>query len=334
MSLLPFPLHAIHHRQKLTSVHPQLMIEGAFSHVPFDGTSYGYRTKSGRYTIPDQNGENNGQSTWVDLAACCAATPSADSTSRPFDVDAKGDAFAPPLASRCLSYTEQQRGLTYLKDVEPKGIPKSPCAAQNLGFYHDLTRDDYHPRHSACCSWFKTFLNDAWSEYPDLMSKNIIDRVNNDEDSLTLYDKARHLVEHYDEWSTTKCLKGRVKTDSSCCVACMSTNIPNKLNKYTLPLINDDNQNKPDGPSNNLCSYFGDGWCGINQGTTIGEVHKEEHGLDMMQSNPSIMVDGAFKHRPTHGNLHGGEPGKFMSLYIISLAYIFEISLISHFLYF
>ena len=168
--------HRINNHAELTS-HPQLMIEGAFSHAPFDGTSYGFRTKSARYVIPDIDGSNHGQSTWVDIAMCCAATPLSGLSSRD---DAHGEAFAPPLANRCLSYQEHASGVTYKDGINPKGINKSPCAAQNVGFYHDLTRDDYHPRHGACCAWFKTFLNDAWTEYPDLKSKNIIDRLNDD----------------------------------------------------------------------------------------------------------------------------------------------------------
>ena len=177
---LPNLIESTNHRStnhaELTS-HPQLMIEGAFSHAPFDGTSYGFRTKSARYVIPDIDGSNHGQSTWVDIAMCCAATPLSGLSSRD---DAHGEAFAPPLANRCLSYQEHASGVTYKDGINPKGINKSPCAAQNVGFYHDLTRDDYHPRHGACCAWFKTFLNDAWTEYPDLKSKNIIDRLNDD----------------------------------------------------------------------------------------------------------------------------------------------------------
>ena len=70
------------------------------------------------------------------------------------------------------------------------------CAAQNVGFYHDLERDDYHSRHSACCSWFKMFLKDAWSEYPDTASKEMIDRVN--DGSKTIYEKSRDMLAEYD----------------------------------------------------------------------------------------------------------------------------------------
>jgi hypothetical protein len=316
-TLLLSPTHALRTRHRNSPDHPQLMLEGAFSHVPFDGTSYGFRSKSARYTIPDLNGENQGQSTWVDLAACCAATPSADTDNRPMDVDAKSEAFAPPLAARCLSYTEQNRGMTYKQDVDPKGLAKSPCAAQNMAFYHDLTRDDYHPRHSACCSWLKTFLNEAWNEFSDLPSKHLIDRVNNEEGSLSLYEKAKHLVDHYDQWSSKSCRRGSAATDPSCCVACMSTNVPNKLKKYSWAKSLDANQPTPDGDSNNLCSYFGDGWCGVNQGRRpfdhldhLDPAQTAEHGLDMSQSNPSLMVDGAFKHRPTRNDsVYGGDLG-------------------------
>ena len=198
--------------------------------------------------------------------------------------------------------------------MEPKNVPKSPCAAQNVGFYHDLTRDDYHPRHSACCAWFKTFLNQAWTEYPDLKSKQIIDTVNNEEGSLSLYDKARQLVRHYDAWSSATCHKGSTTTDASCCAACLSTNIPNKLKKYTaIVAVDVTTHQPPDGASNTLCSYFGDGWCGVHQGDSGSDddAARTEHGLALSQQNPSIMVDGAFKSRPTKKNVnqYQGEPG-------------------------
>ena len=97
----------------------------------------------------------------------------------------------------------------------------------------------------------------------------------------------------------------------------MSTNVPNKLKKYSWAKSLDANQPTPDGDSNNLCSYFGDGWCGVNQGRRpfdhldhLDPAQTAEHGLDMSQSNPSLMVDGAFKHRPTRNDsVDGGDLG-------------------------
>jgi hypothetical protein len=307
-TLLLHTPHALHHRtsQTVPQEHPQLMIEGAFSHAPFDGTSYGFRTKSARYVIPDVDGENHGQSTWVELAMCCAATPISGKSTRD---DAHGEAFSPPIADRCLSYSELERGASYKNDVVPKGIPKSSCAAQNIGFYHDLTRDDYHPRHAACCSWFKTFLNDAWSEYPDLASKAIIDRIG--QDSNSIYEKAKDAVAAYDRWREHEC--GNTGQDA-CCAACLSDSIPNKLAKYvdTTQIKDPITGDTPDGTSNNLCSYFGDGWCGVHESVTApkaAEESRRQHGIFMSQQNPQIMVDGAYRHRPTQGDLNGGEPG-------------------------
>jgi len=293
--------------------HPQVMIEGAFSHAPFDGHSYGFRTKSSRYVIPDRDGLNQGQTTWVDIAMCCASTPASGTSPRD---DSHPDAFAPPLADRCLSYSEMERGLTYLTDVAPKGKKKSKCAAQNVGFYHDLERDDYHSRHSACCSWFKMFLKDAWSEYPDTASKEMIDRVN--DGSKTIYEKSRDMLSEYDAWKANQCRPNGVP-DLACCYACLSDNVPNKLAKYvsTASFVDPTTGAAPDGPSNNLCSYFGDGWCGVNDipapntnsaAGGDGAQQQAQTGLSL-QENPSILVDGAFCHRPTHGNLLHGEPG-------------------------
>jgi hypothetical protein len=314
--LLPVHLDATHHHRQTSTLmsttnqqqHPQVMIEGAFSHAPFDGHSYGFRTKSARYVIPDRDGLNEGQTTWVEIATCCAATPISGTSPRD---DAHPEAFAPPLADRCLSYSEQERGMTYKSDVEPKGIKKSKCAAQNVGFYHDLTRDDYHSRHSACCSWFKMFLKDAWSEYPDTASKEMIDRVN--DGSTSIYEKSRNMLVEFDAWKANQCRPNGVP-NLACCSACLSDNIPNKLAKYvsTSSFADPTTGATPDGPSNNLCSYFGDGWCGVNDfpsSNPSGGGQQQVLAGISLQENPSIFVDGAFRHRPTRSDLLHGEPG-------------------------
>ena len=65
--LHPLPTSSTHHRLTQQPDHAQLFIDAAFAHAPFDGTSYGYRTKKNRYQIPDLDGNNQGEQTWVDV---------------------------------------------------------------------------------------------------------------------------------------------------------------------------------------------------------------------------------------------------------------------------
>ena len=281
-------------------VNPRIMVEGAFQHAPFDGHAYGFRTKPHRYVVPDRDGRNLGQSTWVDMATCCAATPR--DSDMPRD-DPNGKAFAPPPARRCISYEERysfdHAPKTYKDDVAPKGVDKSPCAEQNPAFYKDLSEDTYHPRHAACCAWFKSFMNSAWTEFPDRMSNRILNRVNGDA-STSLYERARTMVRSFDEWRSGVCKHLDGTPSDACCVDCMSAQ-GNKLAKYS------------GSRTENMCSYFGDGWCSPQHQATISVADDAQAKLrraKALQQNPSIMVDGAFNHRPVHGLVEQGDPGQ------------------------
>ena len=127
----------------------------------------------------------------------------------------------------------------------------------------------------------------------------------------SIYEKSKNLVKSYDVWRENEC----GGADQTCCAACLSNNIPNKLNKYidTNSITDPNTGETPDGPSNNLCSYFGDGWCSVDSNINVAaggesKIKKILHSI-ILQNNPSIMVDGAFRHRPTHGDMQGGEPG-------------------------
>ncbi len=281
-------------------VNPRIMVEGAFQHAPFDGRAYGFRTKPHRYVVPDRDGRNLGQSTWVDMATCCAATPRDSDLPRD---DPNGKAFAPPPARRCISYQERysfdHAPKTYKDDVAPKGVDKSPCAEQNPAFFKDLSRDTYHPRHEACCAWFKSFMNSAWTEFPDKLSNRIVSRVNGDT-SASLYERARAMVRSFDEWRSGVCNHADGTPSDACCVDCMSAQ-GNKLAKYS------------GSRTENMCSYFGDGWCSPQHQAAVSAADDAQAKLrraKALQQNPSIMVDGAFNHRPVHGTVERGDPGQ------------------------
>jgi hypothetical protein len=282
-----------------TVVNPRIMTDGAFLHAPFDGRAYGFRTKPHRYIIPDRDGRNLGQLSWVEIATCCAAAPRNSHMDRD---QANFNAFAPPPAQRCLSYEERfsfdHKPKTYRDDIAPKGVEKSPCPEQNPAFYKDLARDTYHPRHEACCAWFKTFLRAAWDEYPDAMSRKIIDGVNSGE-LPSVYERARSLVRDFDDWQTGTCHSPDGSPTDACCVECLTPH-GNKLSRYA------------GSRTENMCSYFGDGWCSPHfKAAAAEELLEKDRRVKALQKNPDIMVDGAFNHRAVHGVVvQGGDPGQ------------------------
>lgn len=168
---------------------PSLFVDGAFNHRPFRDGMYGFKYITRTVEIPEDDSAPQGQLTWVDAALCCASTPRA--SLNPDRDRPRGDAIAPPPAERCLTYEEltQEPPLSYKDDVEPRGIPKSPCRERNPAcvlvgggvgvgdggcFARELTagarggngarrfyRDAHHmyqPRHEACCEYFDEFL--------------------------------------------------------------------------------------------------------------------------------------------------------------------------------
>lgn len=280
-------------------INPRIMSDGAFLHAPFDGRAYGFRTKPHRYIIPDRDGRNLGQLTWVEIATCCAAAPRNSHMDRD---QASFNAFAPPPAQRCLSYEERfsfdHKPKTYRDDIAPKGVEKSPCPEQNPAFYKDLARDTYHPRHQACCAWFKTFLRAAWDEYPDTLSRHIVDKVNHGE-LPSIYERARSMVRAFDDWQTGTCHSPDGSPTDACCVECLTPH-GNKLSRYA------------GSRTENMCSYFGDGWCSPHfKAATADELLEKERRAKALQKNPDIMVDGAFNHRAVHSVIvQGGDPGQ------------------------
>lgn len=110
---------------------PTLFVDGAFRHRPFSSGRYGFKLAAKAVAIPENAGDPPGRMTWVDIALCCASTPQASSSpelDRP-----RPDAAAPAPAERCLTYQELTADppKTYRNDVEPRGLPKSPCRDRN-----------------------------------------------------------------------------------------------------------------------------------------------------------------------------------------------------------
>ena len=103
-----------------------------------------------------------------------------------------------------------------------------------------------------------------------------------------MYERARSLVRSFDDWRVGTCHSSDGSPTDACCVECLTPH-GNKLSRYS------------GSRTENMCSYFGDGWCSPHfQSAAADEILEKDRRGEALQMNPGILVDGAFNHRPVH----------------------------------